>query len=178
MAGNHYHCRYHHFPAAHHLDFNLNKEQYAREIFSNQPGRHGTPRLGPTRFCLHQWRCYVDHPGFAAASSAAYWKAGAIVSVSFPSPTGTVPNRSSNWDAAAGCLDYGSNLDSMLNEKTAAKKFRSHDSYSPGGEAGRRPERATIVYANRMREAYKTCPSSSAALKQPAPFCPLRLLVQ
>lgn len=46
----------------------------------------------------------------------------------------------------------------MLNEKTAAKKFRSHDSYSPGGEAGRRPERATIVYANRMREAYKDVP--------------------
>ena len=50
------------------------------------------------------------------------------------------------------------NLDSMLNEKTAAKKFRSRDSYSPGGEAGHRPERATIVYANRMREAYKDVP--------------------
>ena len=50
------------------------------------------------------------------------------------------------------------NLDSMLNEKTAARKFRSRDSYSPGGETGHRPERATIVYANRMREAYKDVP--------------------
>ena len=37
-------------------------------------------------------------PVLPQPSSAAYWKAGAIVSVSFPSPTGTVPNRSSNWD--------------------------------------------------------------------------------
>lgn len=41
---------------------------------------------------------YVDHPVLPQPSLAAYWKAGAIVSVSFPSPTGTVPNRSSNWD--------------------------------------------------------------------------------
>ena len=42
----------------------------------------------------------------------------------------------------------------MLNKFTAAKKIRRQDDYSPGGEAGHRPDRATLVYANRMKEAY------------------------
>ena len=50
------------------------------------------------------------------------------------------------------------NLDSMLNKFTAAKKHRRDDGYSPGGESGRRPDRATVVYANRMREAFKGVP--------------------
>src|SRR3989338_8295614 len=45
-------------------------------------------------------------------------------------------------------------MDSMLNHYTAHKKPRSDDSYSPGGKAGLRPDRTTIVYANRVREAY------------------------
>lgn len=47
------------------------------------------------------------------------------------------------------------NIDSMVNHYTVAKKPRSTDSYSPGGKAGMRPDRATIVYCNRIREAYK-----------------------
>ena len=50
------------------------------------------------------------------------------------------------------------NLDSMLNKFTAAKKFRHNDDYSPGGESGHRPDRATLVYANRMREAFRDVP--------------------
>ncbi|MEK7846047.1 MAG: YgiQ family radical SAM protein, partial [Nitrospinota bacterium] len=49
-------------------------------------------------------------------------------------------------------------MDSMLNHYTAHKKPRSDDSYSPGGKAGLRPDRATIVYANRVREAYAGIP--------------------
>lgn len=48
----------------------------------------------------------------------------------------------------------GGNIDSMVNHYTAAKKRRNEDLYSPGGETGRRPDRATIVYCNRIREAY------------------------
>ena len=47
------------------------------------------------------------------------------------------------------------NIDSMVNHYTVAKKPRSTDSYSSGGKAGMRPDRATIVYCNRIREAYK-----------------------
>ena len=49
-------------------------------------------------------------------------------------------------------------IDSMVNHYTAAKKPRSQDAYSPGGQAGHRPDRATIVYCNRIREAYGNVP--------------------
>lgn len=50
------------------------------------------------------------------------------------------------------------NMDSMVNHYTAAKKPRSEDNYSEGGETGKRPDRAVIVYANRCREAYRHVP--------------------
>src|SRR5262249_32340667 len=50
------------------------------------------------------------------------------------------------------------NMDSMLNRLTAQKKNRGEDQYSPGGKPGRRPDRGTIVYANRAREAYPEVP--------------------
>jgi uncharacterized radical SAM protein YgiQ len=50
------------------------------------------------------------------------------------------------------------NMDSMLNRLTAQKKNRGEDQYSPGGRRGMRPDRATIVYANRAREAYPGVP--------------------
>ena len=46
----------------------------------------------------------------------------------------------------------------MVNHYTAAKKRRSEDAYSPGGRAGYRPDRAVIVYCNRIREAYGSIP--------------------
>lgn len=49
-------------------------------------------------------------------------------------------------------------IDSMVNHYTASKKPRSDDSYSPGGRAGFRPDRAVIVYANKAREAFKGIP--------------------
>lgn len=56
------------------------------------------------------------------------------------------------------CLISGGNLDSMVNHYTAAKKRRSEDVYSPGGQAGLRPDRAAIVYSNRVREALPGVP--------------------
>jgi uncharacterized radical SAM protein YgiQ len=49
-------------------------------------------------------------------------------------------------------------MDSMLNHYTANRKVRNDDAYSPGGEIGRRPDRATLVYCQRAREAYKGVP--------------------
>ena len=43
----------------------------------------------------------------------------------------------------------------MVNRYTADRKIRSDDAYTPGGEGGKRPDRAVIVYAQRAREAYK-----------------------
>jgi uncharacterized radical SAM protein YgiQ len=50
------------------------------------------------------------------------------------------------------------NMDSMLNRLTAQKKNRGEDQYSPGGRRDARPDRATIVYANRAREAFPEVP--------------------
>ena len=47
------------------------------------------------------------------------------------------------------------NMDSMVNHYTVSKKIREKDMYSPGGKMGLRPDRATIVYCNKIREAYK-----------------------
>ncbi len=53
-----------------------------------------------------------------------------------------------------GFLVSSGNIDPMVNRYTAAKKVRSRDMYSPGGKSGMRPDRATIVYCNKIREAF------------------------
>jgi uncharacterized radical SAM protein YgiQ len=73
-----------------------------------------------------------------------------------------------DWHSAEGFTLFGrprlafmvnaGNMDSMVNHYTSSKKRRSEDSYSPGGKAGRRPDRAVIVYCNRIREAYGSVP--------------------
>ncbi|HLD63446.1 MAG TPA: hypothetical protein VI913_00955, partial [Candidatus Peribacteraceae bacterium] len=50
------------------------------------------------------------------------------------------------------------NMDSMVNRYTADRRIRSDDAYTPGGAAGRRPDRSVIVYAQRAREAYSDVP--------------------
>ncbi len=102
---------------------------------------------------------YVDHPSFAAAVIGRVLESRGyrVGIISQPDWYSAEPFKALGRPRLAALITAG-NLDSMLNEKTAAKKFRSRDNYSPGGEMGRRPERATIVYANRMREAYKDVP--------------------
>ena len=57
-----------------------------------------------------------------------------------------------------GFLVNSGNVDSMVNHFSVNKKRRREDVYSPGGQAGRRPDRALIVYCQRIREAYKDVP--------------------
>ena len=57
-----------------------------------------------------------------------------------------------------GFLVNGGNMDSMVNHYSVSKKHRDKDLYSPGGKGGYRPDRATIVYCNKIREAYKHIP--------------------
>ncbi len=56
------------------------------------------------------------------------------------------------FGVTAGCMD------SMVNHYTANKRLRSNDSYTPGGEAGFRPDYATIVYSNILKELYPDVP--------------------
>ena len=57
-----------------------------------------------------------------------------------------------------GFLINSGTVDSMVNNYSVFKHKRKRDEYAPGGEAGGRPDRALIVYANRAREAYKGVP--------------------
>src|SRR5262249_19900431 len=82
------------------------------------------------------------------------WRCGIIAQADWPSaePFRALGRPRLFFGVAAG------NLDSMLNRLTAQKKNRGEDQYSPGGRTGCRPDRATIVYANRCREAYPDAP--------------------
>jgi uncharacterized radical SAM protein YgiQ len=55
-----------------------------------------------------------------------------------------------------GFLVNAGNMDSMVNHYTVSKRLREKDLYSPGGKMGLRPDMATIVYCNKIREAYKS----------------------
>lgn len=102
---------------------------------------------------------YVDHPSFATAVitrtlEAQGYKVGIICQ---PDWRNHDDFKKLGKPRLAVLISAG-NLDSMLNKYTAAKKERKVDSYSAGGEIGKRPNRATIVYANRVREIWKKVP--------------------
>jgi len=102
---------------------------------------------------------YVDHPAFGPVLIARFlegrgFKVGVLAQ---PDWRSAEPFRA----LGAPRLFFGvsaGNLDSMLNRLTAQKKNRSEDQYSPGGRPGCRPDRATVVYAQRCREAYPGVP--------------------
>ncbi|WP_434132912.1 YgiQ family radical SAM protein [Sporomusa sphaeroides] len=102
---------------------------------------------------------YVDHPSFGPAIiSRLLEKYGYKVGIIAQPDWRTTNDFKRLGKPRLGVLVSAGNLDSMLNKYTAAKKYRSTDNYSPGGQAGLRPERATIVYCNRLREIWKKTP--------------------
>lgn len=110
-------------------------------------------------FILVSGDAYVDHPSFGPAIiSRILEKEGFKVGIiAQPNWRNTADFKKLGKPKLAW-LVTGGNIDSMVNHYTAAKKPRSKDAYSPGGKAGLRPDRATIVYANRCREAFKGIP--------------------
>jgi len=102
---------------------------------------------------------YVDHPSFGMAIIGRVleshgFKVGIIAQ----------PDWRSTLDFArlgAPRLFFGvtgGNMDSMVNRYTADRRVRSDDAYTPGGVAGKRPDRCVIVYSQRVREAFKGVP--------------------
>jgi len=110
-------------------------------------------------FLLVTGDAYIDHPSFGAAVIGRVLEAEGHRVAILAQP---------NWRDGAAFLGMGrprfavlvtaGNLDSMVAHYTAAKKPRSEDAYSPGGETGRRPDRAALVYASRAREAFPGLP--------------------
>ncbi|HBV87972.1 MAG TPA: YgiQ family radical SAM protein [Desulfosporosinus sp.] len=102
---------------------------------------------------------YVDHPSFGIAIIARLLeKNGYRVGIVAQPNWKDLQDFRVMGKPRLACLISGGNLDSMVNHYTAAKKKRHKDVYSPGGESGLRPDRATIVYSNRVREALPGVP--------------------
>lgn len=102
---------------------------------------------------------YVDHPSFGTAIISRVLDAKGFKVAILPQP---------NWKSCEDFKTFGrpklgflvssGNIDSMVAHYTAAKKRRSDDAYTAGGKTGSRPDRAVIVYCNRIREAYGDIP--------------------
>ncbi|MBR0435642.1 MAG: YgiQ family radical SAM protein, partial [Clostridia bacterium] len=102
---------------------------------------------------------YIDHPSFGTAIIARVLQSkGFSVGILAQPDWHSVDAFRSMGKPRLAFLVSAGNLDSMVDHYTAAKKRRSDDAYTPGGKAGRRPDRAVIVYANRCREAYPHVP--------------------
>ena len=110
-------------------------------------------------FLLITADAYVDHPSFGAAIISRVLEAeGYRVALLAQPDWRRIDSFTALGRPRLGALISGGNLDSMVAHYTAAKKRRHDDAYSPGGKSGFRPDRATIVYANRVREAFGTIP--------------------
>ena len=102
---------------------------------------------------------WVDHPSFGAAVIAAVLrdKGYSVDVLSQPGWRDASAFAERERPKLAALVTSG-NIDSMVAHYTAAKKRRGEDSYSPGGVAGLRPDRAVIVYSCRVREAFPGLP--------------------
>ncbi len=102
---------------------------------------------------------YVDHPSFAMAILGRVLQAEGYRVAILAQP---------DWHSCDAWRTFGrprlcfavsaGNMDSMLNHYTAARKVRNDDAFSPDGQIGQRPDRATMAYCQRAREAYRGVP--------------------
>jgi len=102
---------------------------------------------------------YVDHPSFANGLIARLLEAAGFRVAVLAQP---------DWRSCEPWRQFGrprlffgvsaGNMDSMINHYTANRKVRNDDAYSPNGEIGRRPDRATLAYCQRSREAFPGVP--------------------
>ncbi|SHJ17738.1 uncharacterized radical SAM protein YgiQ [Dethiosulfatibacter aminovorans DSM 17477] len=102
---------------------------------------------------------YVDHPSFSTAIiTRTLEKYGYKIGIISQPDWKNVESFKIFGRPRLGFLVNSGNIDSMVNHYTSFKKRRSKDEYSPGGEAGHRPDRAVTVYGNKIREAYRDVP--------------------
>lgn len=102
---------------------------------------------------------YVDHPSFGPAILSRLLEADGFRVAILPQPDWkNVSSFAALGRPRLGVLISGGNIDSMVAHYTAAKKRRHDDAYSPGGRAGFRPDHATVVYSNRVREVFGDIP--------------------
>jgi uncharacterized radical SAM protein YgiQ len=109
---------------------------------------------------------YVDHPSFGAAIVTRL-----LESLGYTVGIISQPDWKSERDfkiygkPSLAFLVTGGNIDSMVAHYTAAKRKRSDDAYTAGGKAGKRPDRAVIVYCKKIREIYGNVPIAIGGLE-------------
>ena len=102
---------------------------------------------------------YVDHPSFGASIITRVLEdEGFRVAVLAQPDYKSADDFCRFGRPRLGFLVSSGNIDSMVAHYTVSKKRRTYDYYSPGGKMGARPDRAVIVYCNRIREAYGDVP--------------------
>ncbi|QGG46924.1 YgiQ family radical SAM protein [Heliorestis convoluta] len=110
-------------------------------------------------FIIVSGDAYVDHPSFSGAIIGRVLEnEGFRIGIISQPDWRNTKDFKKLGRPYLGWLITAGNIDSMVNHYTAAKKKRSNDAYTAGGKSGRRPDRATLVYAQRCREAYKEPP--------------------
>lgn len=102
---------------------------------------------------------YVDHPSFGMAIVTRLleregYRVGVIAQPDWNDPASIAVFG----EPRLAFLVSAGNMDSMVNHYTVAKKHRGKDAYTPGGEMGRRPNHAAVVYSNLIRRTFKTTP--------------------
>jgi uncharacterized radical SAM protein YgiQ len=102
---------------------------------------------------------YVDHPSFGMALVGRVLEAQnlRVGIIAQPDWHSAEPFRALGRPRLFFGVTAG-NMDSMVNRYTADRRVRSDDAYTPGGKGGQRPDRSVIVYAQRVREAYRDVP--------------------
>ena len=110
-------------------------------------------------FVLITGDAYVDHPSFGTAIiSRVLESRGYKVAILAQPDWRKIDDFKRFGRPRLGFLINAGNVDSMVNHYSVFKHRRKTDSYSPGGKAGNRPDRAVIVYSGKAREAYKYVP--------------------
>ncbi len=102
---------------------------------------------------------YVDHPSFGMAIitrllEAKGFRVGIVAQPDWNDPASVAEFG----EPRLGFLVSAGNMDSMVNHYTVARRRRSSDAYTPGGQTGRRPDHAAVVYANLIRRTFKKAP--------------------
>ncbi len=114
---------------------------------------------GPLDYILITGDSYVDHPSFGTALIGRYLqKLGYTCGIIAQPEYHTTTDFMRLGRPTLGFMIAAGNMDSMVSNYTVSKKRRNQDYYAPNKEPGHRPDRATIVYCNRVREAFPHVP--------------------
>ncbi len=110
-------------------------------------------------FIIVSGDAYIDHPSFGTAIIGRILERAGFSVAIIPQPNWRNTQDFERFGCPRlGFLVNGGNIDSMVANYTVAKRRRDYDYYSPGGKPGLRPDRAVIVYCNRIRQAYGDVP--------------------